>query len=115
MARGTETPTRFSSFIEATEVEEEKEFVWGAMAELEEEREEVGGLAMTRAQERKEVGKGVDKRGEIGDRLANRRGKEKTEEAWQPAYWREPQIANAEAPQQALQQILEVKVPNIKV
>jgi len=39
--------TKLSSFVEATQVEEE-ELVWGVMAELESKKKEVGGLVMTR-------------------------------------------------------------------
>jgi len=78
LARATATSTKFSSFVEATQVKE-KELVWGVIAELESEKEEVGGLVMTRAQERKEVEKGADKEGEGGEQQTNRSGKEKTE------------------------------------
>jgi len=36
-------------------------------------------------------------------------------EAHQLAYRQEPQIANSEAPQEVLQKILDVEVPNIQV
>ena len=78
LARATATSTKFSSFVEATQVEEE-ELVWGVMAELESEKEEVGGLVMTRAQRRKKVEKGADKGGEGGEQQTNRSRKEKTE------------------------------------
>jgi len=39
---------KLSSFVEATQVEEE-ELVWETMAELESEKEEIGGLVMMRA------------------------------------------------------------------
>ena len=63
LARAIATSTKFSLFVEATQVEEE-ELVWGVMAELESEKEEVGGLVITRAQGRKKVEKGADKGGE---------------------------------------------------
>ena len=114
MARATATSTKFSSFVEATQVEEE-ELVWEVMAELESEKEEVGELVMTRAQGRKEVEKGADKGGEGGEQQTNRSRKEKTEGIWQPAYRREPRIADVEAPHQILQRMLEVEVPNIRI
>jgi len=43
------------------------------------------------------------------------RREEKKVEAHQLAYRREPRIANLEAPQEVLQKILDVKVPNIQV
>jgi len=88
LTRATVTSTKFSSFIEAMQVEKE-ELVLGVMAELESEKEEVGGLVMTRAQGRKKVEKGADKGGEGGEQQTNRSGKEKTEGIWQPAYCRE--------------------------
>jgi len=66
LTRTTTTPTKLSSFVEATQVEE-KELVWGAMAELESEKKKVGGLVMMRAQGKKKVEKRVDKRGEDGE------------------------------------------------
>jgi len=114
LARATATSTKFSSFVEATQIEEEK-LVWGVMTELESEKEEVGGLVMTRAQGRKEVEKGADKGGEGGEQQTNKSGKEKTEGIRQPAYCREPRIANVETPHQILQRMLEVEVPNIRI
>ena len=78
MARATAISTKFSSFVEAMQVEE-KELMWGVMAELESEKEEVRGLVMTRAQERKEVEKETDKGGEGREQQTNRSGKEETE------------------------------------
>jgi len=43
------------------------------------------------------------------------RREEKKVEAHQLAYRREPQIANSETPQEVLQKILDVEVPNIQV
>jgi len=114
LTRTTTTPTKLSSFIEATQVEEEK-LVWGAIAELESEKEEVGELVMMRAQGRKEVEKGADKRGEGEEQQTNRSRKVKTEGIWQPAYRREPQIADAEALHYVLQRVLKVEVPNIQI
>jgi len=114
LAKATATSTKFSSFVEATQIEEE-ELVWGVMAELESEKEEVGGLVMTRAQGKKEVEKRADKGGEGGEQQTNRSGKEKTEGIRQPAYRGEPRIADVEAPHQILQRMLEVEVPNIRI
>jgi len=114
LARATATSTKFSLFIEAMQVEK-KELVWGVMAELESEKEEVGGLVMTRAQGRKEVEKGADKGGEGGEQQTNRSRKEKTERIRQPAYHREPRIADVEVLHQILQRMLEVEVPNIRI
>jgi len=71
--------TKLSSFVEATQVEEE-ELVWGVIAELESKKEKVGELVMMRAQGKKEVEKGADKGGEGGEQWINRSGKKKTEE-----------------------------------
>ena len=69
----------------------------------------------TRAQGRKDVEKGADKGGEGREQQTNRNRKEKTEGIWQPAYHREPRIADVEVPHQILQRMLEVEVPNIRI
>ena len=68
---------------------------------------------MMRVQRRKKVEKEADKREESEEQQTNRSRKEKTEGIWQPAYCREPRIADAEVPYHVLQRILEVEVPNI--
>ena len=60
LARTTATFTKFSSFVEVTQ-EEENEFVQGAIAELEDEVKESAGLVMIQAQERREVVKATDR------------------------------------------------------
>jgi len=108
------TPARFSSFVEAIQ-EEEDEFVWGTMAELKEEVKESAGLVTIRAQEKKrEVAEVTDRKKYAREDTVSRR-EEKKVEAHQPTYRREPQIANSEAPQEVLQKILDVEVPNIQV
>ena len=98
LTRTTATFTKFSSFIEAAQ-EEENEFVWGAIAELEKEKEEVGGLTITRAQSQKEGMKGANKKRETGNSGIGKEMKRKAEEMRQPAYQQEPRIANSETPQ----------------
>jgi len=106
------TPARFSSFVEAVQEEEDK-FVWGTMTELKEEVKESAGLVTTRAQERKrEVAEVTDRKKYAREDTVSRR-EEKKVEAHQLAYRREPRIANSEAPQEVLQKILDVEVPNI--
>ncbi|KXN89135.1 hypothetical protein AN958_06155 [Leucoagaricus sp. SymC.cos] len=80
-------------------VEDDEEFMWGAMTEMAGvfEQEEVDGFATTRAQGRK---------GEM---------EKKAVTAHQLAYQLESKIMDPEAPQHVLQQILDVEVPNIKV
>jgi len=110
----TSTPTKFSSFIGATQFEED-EFVWGAVTQLESEVEEADGLVTTKAQERKETAKGADQKREVENKEISQKGEGRAAEVHQPAYRREPQIANSEAPQQVLQRILNVEVPNVRV
>jgi len=108
------TPARFSSFVEAIQ-EEEDEFVWGTMAELKEKVKESADLITTRAQERKrEVAEVTDRKKYAREDTVSRQ-EEKKVEAHQPAYRREPRIANSEAAQEVLQKILDVEVPNIRV
>jgi len=108
------TPARFSSFVKAIQ-EEEDEFVWETMAELKEEVKESTGLIATRAQKRKrEVAEVTDRKKYAREDTVSRR-EEKKVEAHQPAYRQEPRIANSEAPQEVLQKILDVKVPNIRI
>jgi len=106
------TPARFSSFVEAVQ-EEEDEFVWGTIAELKEEVKESTGLVMIQAQERKrKVAEITDRKKYTREDIVSRQ-EEKKVEAHQLAYRQEPQIANSEAPQEVLQKILDVEVPNI--
>jgi len=54
LARTTVTFTKFSSFVEVIQKEED-EFVWGAMAKLKDKVKENAGLVTTWTQKRKEV------------------------------------------------------------
>ena len=110
----TSTPTKFSSFIGATQFEED-EFVWGAVTQLESEVEEADGLVTTRAQERKETAKRADQKRKVENKEISQKGEGRAVEVHQLAYRREPRIANSEAPQQVLQRILNVEVPNVRV
>jgi len=76
--------TRFTSFVEAVQ-EEEEEFVWGAIVELEEEVKNIKGLVTTQAQERAEVMKGTNKNKEAVNKIISKR-EEKTVETHQSAY-----------------------------
>jgi len=106
------TLARFSLFVKAVQ-EKEDEFVWGTIAELKEEVKESTGLVMTQAQERKrKVAKVIDRKKYARKNIVSRR-EEKKVEAHQLAYRQEPQIANSEAPQEVLQKILDIEVPNI--
>ena len=58
------TPTKFSSFIGATQFEKDK-FIWGAVTQLESKVEETDGLVTTRMQERKKTVKGVDQKKKV--------------------------------------------------
>jgi len=82
---------------------------------LESEVEEADGLVTTRAQERKETAKGADQKREVENKEISQKGEGRAAEVHQPAYRWEPQIANSEAPQQVLQRILNVEVPNVRV
>ncbi|KXN82283.1 hypothetical protein AN958_02763 [Leucoagaricus sp. SymC.cos] len=66
---------------------------------------------MTRVQGKKKVDKKTEgEKVEVGQKAGEKRAI-----ITQPAYRREPRIANPEAPQHILQCILEVEVPNLKV
>jgi len=69
----TSTPIKFSSFIGATQFEED-EFVWGAVTQLESKVEEADGLVTTRAQERKETAKGTDQKREVENKEISQKG-----------------------------------------
>jgi len=81
----TSTPTKFSSFIGATQFEED-EFVWGAVTQLESEVEEADGLVTTRAQERKKTAKGADQKREVENKEISQKGEGRAAEVYQPAY-----------------------------
>jgi len=97
-------PTIFNSFVEVTQIEEEEEYVWGAMVELEQEAKEVEGLVATRMQEKKNVERRIT-RGVEENRIEKKvieQGNKEVEQLYQPAYRHEPWIANPEASQQIL-------------
>ena len=71
----TSIPTKFSSFIGATQFEED-EFVWGAMTQLESKVEEADGLVTTRVQERKETAKRTDQKRKWRTRRLVKKGRE---------------------------------------
>jgi len=113
----SKAPTAFNSFVEVTQIEEKKEYVWGAMVELEQEAKEVEGLMATRMQEKKNVERRITREIEenrIEKKVIRQENKE-VKQLYQPVYHCEPRIANPEASQQILQNILDIEVPNIKV
>ena len=85
----TPGPTKFSSFIEVVQ-EEDDEFVWGAMAELKKEVKESVSLVMMRAQERKREVTEVTNRKKYARDTVSRQEEKKKVEAHQLAYRREP-------------------------
>ena len=55
----------------------------------------------------------TDKKKDARKDIVSRQEEKKKVEAYQPVYQRKPQIANSETPQEVLQKILDVEVPNI--
>ena len=88
---------RFSLFVKAVQ-EEEDEFVWEAIAELEEVGE-IEGLVTIRAQKRQETVQRAGKGNKDKSEAVTEKGEGKAKETRQPAYHREPRIANSEVPQ----------------
>jgi len=84
------------------------------MAELE-KMGEIEGLVTTRAQERQEIVQEAGKGNKDKSEAVTEKEEGKTEETRQPAYCREPRIANSEVLRQVLQQILEVEVSKVRV
>ena len=63
-----------------------------------EEVGEIEGLVTTRAQERQETVQGAGKRNKDKSEAVTEKGEGKAEETRQPAYHKEPRIANSEVP-----------------